>query len=441
MSRPIHLLLIGDSDSQLLACEALCRFPQDQEIKITINAIPKEGTPDNILTRAAALGRLWQFKIGQVFSHPELKNFDAIGVFLTGSKIAEFRNALNLLPYQKRPLLFCGFNGVVLEKFNEGLSWRLGYDLLCLNGPRDQEALDRLIRKTPYENQPIALTGLKRNDVATITPQAERPKEMVFTEQVVMPKSNSDRARMVRILAQLAQRSPNWNILIKPRIAPNETTFHAFTDHIRYTIDQTLGHAPTNLRIDYSPLPELLQRARIMATVSSTAFFDALDFGCRPVVMADFGINQSNGSHVFAGCGVWCRLEDIEDLDQLDQNLEAPSQTWLDWMGYSEACRPANLISTLEACLERRLDTPASEHQKPIPAGYLINSSLSFTQLRRNAEAAIDERNYEEAKSLLRLATLLRPTHRNVARRLRAVQCNNRPLRKLLLTVTYRDVG
>ena len=28
MTQPFRLLLIGDSDSQLLACEALCRFPE-----------------------------------------------------------------------------------------------------------------------------------------------------------------------------------------------------------------------------------------------------------------------------------------------------------------------------------------------------------------------------------------------------------------------------
>ena len=40
MTDPFRLLLIGDSDSQLLACEALCRFPEDLAVEVTINAIP-----------------------------------------------------------------------------------------------------------------------------------------------------------------------------------------------------------------------------------------------------------------------------------------------------------------------------------------------------------------------------------------------------------------
>ena len=72
-------------------------------------------------------------------------------------------------------------------------------------------------------------------------------------------------------------------------MAPDEATFHSVDLHISETLQQCLGHAPSNLKLDYRPLPELLRQARLMATVSSTAFFDALDLGCKPVVMADFG--------------------------------------------------------------------------------------------------------------------------------------------------------
>ena len=51
MSRPFRLLLIGDSDSQLLACESLCRFPAELAVEVTINAIPRNGTPAAILKR------------------------------------------------------------------------------------------------------------------------------------------------------------------------------------------------------------------------------------------------------------------------------------------------------------------------------------------------------------------------------------------------------
>ncbi len=436
MSQPFRLLLIGDSDSQLLACEALCQLPSDLPVEITINAIPREGTPDVTLSRAASLGRLWQFEMGRLLTHPELNRFDAIGVYLTGSKISDFRLTLDLLHQDNRPLLFCGFNGVVLEKFMEGMSWRLGYDVICISGPRDRDTLDRMVAGTPFDQQTTVVTGLRRNRTTNLEllPRRERPKRLTFAEQVVMPSRKEDRVRLVRILADLARRSPNWEVLIKPRISPGETTFHKTQDHISETLRQTLGHPPGNLILDYRPLPELLQSSRLMATVSSTAFFDALDFGCRPVVMSDFGLKPSNGSHVFAGSGVWTALEQFNDLDELDDCLPDPDPSWLTWMGYGNAFHPENLIRVLMECKDKPKSLAA------LPSGHLTNSNLSFTQLRRHAEVAIAQQNWAEASSLLQLGCLMRPTHRNVARRLGAVRCTNPLLKRILLLLTYREV-
>jgi len=436
MTQPFRLLLIGDSDSQLLACEALCRFPEHLHVEVTINAIPREGTPEAILRRAEGLGTLWRFQMGQLVSNPALLQFDAIGVYLTGSKISDFRERLNLVPTRKRPLLFCGFNGVVLEKFAEGISWRLGYDLICLSGPRDREALDQIVAGTPFQRQATVLTGLQRNASAEAggLAQEERRRQLVFTEQVVMPRSNQERAVMVRILADLARRSPNWDVLIKPRIAPGEATFHEVTQHISQTLLESIGQPPGNLRLEYRPLPELLSQARLMATVSSTAFFDALDFGCRPLAMADFGLNPAHGSHVFAGSGVWQKLDSVPDLDALDEELPLPNQQWLAWMGYGQTWKPEELILALQNLQKSEVKRIKTE------LGYMSNVNVSFTQLRHKSEHAIQAKNWSEAQNLLMLATLMRPTHRNVAKRLKAVEQRNRLFRRLLLILTHRKV-
>ena len=439
MTNPFRLLLIGDSDSQLLACEALCQFPAHLNVEVTINAIPRDGTPDSILKRAHSLGTLWRFDMGQLLTNPDLRHFDAIGVYLTGSKISDFRQAMSLFPGSHRPLLFCGFNGVVLEKFIEGMSWRIGYDLICLNGPRDQDALQQMLGDSPFADQQTVLTGLQRNGEATTSAFAlekhHRQRQMVFAEQVVMPRGQRSREKMVRILADIARRSPNWEVLIKPRIAPDESTFHQSERHISQTLIKTIGQPPTNLKLDYRPLPELLSQSRLMATVSSTAFFDALDFGCRPVVMSDFGLKPSNGSHIFAGSGVWHSLEAVKDLDALDRALPHPKQDWLAWMGYGRDWKPEQLIAALQT-----LKTKVREPLKA-KSGYLSNAKFSFTQLRRDAERAIRAENWKEARSLLKLGSLMRPTHRNIARRLKAVEQPNQLLRRLLLVLTFRDVG
>jgi hypothetical protein len=201
--------------------------------------------------------------------------------------------------------------------------------------------------------------------------------------------------------------------------------------HISHTLREALGSPPANLQLSYAPLPELLRQSRLLATVSSTALFDALDLGCQPVVMADFGLRQELGTPFFAGSGLLRRFSDAEDLDDLEQGL-AVEPAWLEWVGYHPSFSAANLLQALEPW--------AAAAPAPLPLqqpGYAINAAdLSANALRRGAENAIRSRDYAEAARLLEIAQLQRPDHRNIRRRLRAVRCSNRLLRRLALLVT-----
>jgi hypothetical protein len=433
----LELLLVADSDSQLLACQALTRLGNDRDVRFTVNAIPREGTPQSVLQAVGRGASLWQLTPRQLLSDPRLDAFAAIGVYLTGSKLAEFRSTYHLSRQQRqrpRRPLFCGFNGVVLERFEEAIAWRLGYDLICLNGPRDQARLELLLRHTPFQGQRTVLTGLGRQPSLVETPvTVERPRRMVFAEQVVMPAALAERRRLVRILARLARRSPEWELLIKPRVAPHESTFHAVDTHISHTLRDTLGSPPANLRLSYAPLPELLAQSRLLGTVSSTALFDALDLGCRAVVMDDFGLRPDLGTTFFAGSGLLRSLATADDLDSLAAAAD-PDPAWLHWVGYHPQFSPANL---LEALLELQANPlPPLQLSQP---GYVVNAAdLSTNQLRRGAEIAIQSKDLEEAIRLLEMAQLQRPDNRNISRRLAALRLKPALLRRLALLVTPR---
>ena len=434
----LHLLLVADSDSQLLACQALGRFASEHSLRITINAIPREGTPAGVLAALARVGPVWSQTTRQLLSDRRLDQFDAIGVFLTGSKLAEFRSTYHLSRQQRqlpRRPLFCGFNGVVLERFEEAIAWRLGYDLICLNGPRDEARLEALLRHTPFQGQRIVLTGLgRRRPDRPLVERQTRPRRLVFAEQVVMPAEDQERRRLIRILARLARRSPHWELVIKPRVAPHESTFHSVETHISHTVRHGLGTAPSNLTLSYAPLPELLQSSRLLATVSSTALFDALDLGCKPIVMADFGLRQDLGTPFFAASGLLQCLATVEDLDDLDGGPE-PHPGWLHWVGYARQFNPGNLVSALQELRDQPLP-PLLPLSQP---GYVVNAAdLSTNQLRRGAETAISCGDLDEAARLLEIATLQRPENRNIHRRLAAVRQPNRLLRHLMLLITPR---
>ena len=429
----LHVLLIADSDSQLLACEALCSAPTALNVHWTFSVIPRDGTPQALLKRLAERGTLRHQSLARLLRDRRLQHFDAIGVFLTGSKINDIRLALQRS--RQRPLLFCGFNGVVLDHFIEGVSWRMGYDLICLSGPRDRDTLEQLVSGTPFAQQRTVLTGLRRNAPCTdCTPLAERPRRLVFAEQVIMPATISERARLVRLLSDLARRSPNWDVVIKPRIAPGDATFHDVETHISTTLQQTLGVPPTNLRLDYRPLPVLLKQARLLATLSSTAFFDALDFGCRAIAISDLGLQPNYGGHVYAGSGVWRSLEAIPNLDALDAEGPSPDPRWLEWMGYGQQFSPSAL---LEALNEQKHRTP---EPPPSRIGYPGNAQSSFNQLRLGAEASIASGDWTNARELLWQAAMMRPLHRGVARRHWAVRQANPLIRQIALLMSYRDL-
>jgi len=241
------------------------------------------------------------------------------------------------------------------------------------------------------------------------------------------------------ILAGLAQRSPDWQIVLKPRIAPGERTFHSVKQHISTTYRESSAFIPENFVLDYSPLPELLAKARILATVSSTAFFDALDYGVKPLIMLDLGILDCSGTHTFIGSDVCKVLDEYSDIDQLEAQLTWPNKLWLDWVGYRKDNTDSNLIEEISQWSK---DPNKESHLNLDHPGYIVNSKrLSFNDLRRNAERAISKGNIAEAEAWLELAQHIRPDHRNLARRLSALRHENGILRKLAIALTPKFKG
>lgn len=445
------VLFVADSDSQLLFCEALARSGGAAGVALTINLIPREGTPKAVIERMHRLGRVQQLSMGALLQDPELSGYAGIGVFLTGSKLAGFRSAYqrSLGSQPHRPLLFCGFNGVVLERFEEAITWRLGYDLICLNGPRDQARFDRFLRHTPFQRQRTLLTGLGRSQVRGGVPLASRPRRLVFAEQVAMPSRPQERGEMVAHLVRLARRCPDWDIVVKPRVAPDEATFHQVEEHISATLKRHGSRLPRNLVVSYEALPTLLARSQLFATLSSTAFFDALDHGCVPLIMGDFGLRADLGTDFFGGSGMVISFSTLHELSPLlEQKVNGE---WLDWVGYGRQYSPDQLFEILHE-RGRRIEASVKaldEYSNRMTAaeplmslhhrGYVVNSNdLSTNQLRARAEQSIAARDYMEAAKFLEMAALQRPDNRNIRRRLAAVRATNPLRRRLQLVATRR---
>jgi hypothetical protein len=346
-----RVALACDLDSQIFGALPFARrlSAQGVEISFMIDA----GRP--VSEAVSAIFETQRRSIGALAASEDAFRFDAIGVFATGSRIALFRHSLALAARvlkRPRPALFAGFNGFVYERFEEGVNWRLGCDVLCLNGPRDREAYETKVGDGPFARQSIALTGLHRRWDAQKS--ASREKLFVFAEQVAAPAEPERRRALFGAIADLAARSPDWQVVIKARVPPKRQTFWDQTAHVE-SIVSGLPRCPRNLTVSYEPLDSLLPRATLFGTVSSTALFDALDHSVPSLLATDLGLSAADGSQVMASSGLGVRLADLESLDAAPQR--APQAEWLRHVGYDDAFLPDALLAALDG-FDRGSDFP-----------------------------------------------------------------------------------
>lgn len=286
------------------------------------------------------------------------KGFTAIGLFTSGSSVKaacdDLKSVAKLLSLP-RPLVFTAFNGLVFEKFEEGVFWRLGCDIIGLNGPRDKILFDEFMLGREQEAPKAVLTGLHRGKPGERV--ASERRKMVFCEQIVVPGVRKDRRQLFSLLAKLAEANPEWDVAIKPRIAKGEKSFHA---QIFHPADYFDNLSIPNLTVDYRPLDLQLAEASLIGTVSSTAVFDGLNHGVPFFTIGNFGVSNKYGTHVFVPSGVMINLRPDQSLDKLLEMKVSPA--WLDWVGYS----PAYTFDVMVDAVEEMLDKPLSQRRSTL---------------------------------------------------------------------------
>lgn len=481
----LRFLFVCDTDSQLYACRSLaedltdlghaCAFAILGEGKDLPPALRQRQLKEFPQTRETT----WESLLADL----SFLDADAVGVYLTGSRIHAFlQHARQSRPPEASPVYFCGFNGLVYEKFEEGMVWRLGYDVVCLNGPRDKAAFDLAFGHTKYAKQRTAIIGLNRGNSAAkrvpMIPFEQRPKLAVFAEQVKVPRTRGERVILFERLARLAAANPNWQIVVKPRVRPDERTFHSSVIHPETAL-AFVPDRPPNLVLSYEALSDLLPRTRILLTISSTAVFDAMAYGCKAVIIADYGLNNNLGTHVFLDSGLEISLSTINELDDIPVSL--PKEVWARSIGWHVDHSVENLVQSILQVLRNRGERGSPPHQIPFTAqaarpsttkegdtavdpvhlSYQLWKSgqtlraLQILETQRQsttdnsrcrrllAEIYIHAGKHSEAAVCLAEAFSIRPENRNLRRRLRAALSRPKLIRaiRLFLSRSYKPEG
>jgi len=316
-------LYVVDTESQLRPAYLLAQAIQRETDGVVVgNLVPgkKQISPRQV--KAAQIeGPLLGLSLPALLRE-RIDEFDVVVALLAGSQLFGLRRAIEarqqLAMSPRRPLLVTGYNGLIYEKHVEGLLWRVGYDMICVNSRADLRMFTRTLNELKLPADALLYTGspLIRYRLESCTrplPAADAPVRCImFATQAIAPSRLRDRIYLLSCLREYALVHPERKVLIKPRTRPNETTFHSETDHFELVHDRAFGgKRPPNLHFAYGGFGQYLEETDLVVAVSSTAVIEALAAGVRAAVLTDVGVAETLGNHFFLGSGLLCSMTDL----------------------------------------------------------------------------------------------------------------------------------
>ncbi|QFT34375.1 hypothetical protein FIV00_28025 [Labrenzia sp. THAF82] len=339
--------LLIDSDSQYFGTRAIAGHFLGVGWQVDYIVPELKAFPEALVKELKANHSLVEASLDQFCFSDEIASFAAVGCYSRGSQIRRFQRnvAYHHQVTGSRPYIFSGYNGVVYEKYEEGIFWRCGYDSICVNGPRDVDLFTAILAGTIARDQKLIPLGL--NKPAHDGSGDAKRKNVVFAEQVIVPGTVDERKRLFQALSDFADANRDWEIVVRPRVPAGSQTFH---DHVLHPED--FRGWPENVRISHDPLPDLMKQAQALLSVSSTAYFDAIAFGITPLCIMDFGVNAAHGTHYFVGCGTEMTLRDCKAVETLFGMEVCPD--WLSRTGYNMNGY-SRLLEDIEAWSVRQL--------------------------------------------------------------------------------------
>ncbi len=242
-----------------------------------------------------------------------LSEYDIVLSCLEGLSTRRLMHHVQFL--RKRPLLISAYPGLVLRYAHDGFSMRTASDLFWLNSIADLQAYRDMCGAfgLPSDNARVfGVASLLRKPIRK--PDAERGP-VVFFEQAIIPRYRDERLFLCEQLIHLAQRFPQYEFVLKPRVVGSEATVHRSQYPIVPLFDEAvsrLNSRPLNLRISTASATELIEAASHCLTVSSTVAVEAINAGVPTAIVSDFGAHEDYGLHYFFKSGIIRSFAELE---------------------------------------------------------------------------------------------------------------------------------
>lgn len=223
----------------------------------------------------------------------------------------------------KRSIIASAYVGMVIDGHVGGYLYRAASDLICVNSQFDLGIYEVAADDLGISRSNLEVTGLSIVG-ADVKPQKTGSiRTILFADQVAVPEPVPDRKFLYQSLIEFASRNPDKTVIVKPRHRPDEGSFHKTKyPPETYFKGQVL---PGNLRLDYTPISELLPDTDLLLTVSSTAALEAIAAGVRVAILSDVGVREKHGNHMFVGSGL------IRTLAQVERDeIGTPDPEWVE---------------------------------------------------------------------------------------------------------------
>ncbi|MFF1411750.1 DUF6716 putative glycosyltransferase [Streptomyces sp. NPDC058289] len=320
----LRVAVLADSDTRWKwgALTARRLSPEPDSVHLTGYLLRGRATPTarqlgEVGARADRLTEVTCAGFLAELSAPEREPYDVIVLALVGGAVqAVLHGARALWPEPAaRPAFVTGYVGVVYEKLADGLLLRHGADLVLANSRHDAGRFRAVYEGVGADAGAVvetALPFLAQADAHAYEPVGSTAHRVVFAVQPSVPDARADRAYLLRRAAEHARLHPGREVLIKLRSRPGEHTTHLEELPYQRLAEQLPGGLPSNCRLVYGNMGEVLDSTDLLVTVSSTAALESLHRGIPTAVLTDLGVRETLGNHHFLGSGClvsWTQLD------------------------------------------------------------------------------------------------------------------------------------
>jgi len=328
-----------------------------------------------------------------------LGDFDAIVIGLMGPDLGRFldriRQQLEQLRPARRPLLISGYWGITGIRDAEGLLWRLGCDLICLNNAENLEAFTRILADCHRDADILVPTGfLAAGPTRPAADHGNDIRTVLFVGQPNLPRTRYAKAYLLHHLIDYARQHPDRSLVIKPRMRPGERATHREGFSLESLCRERKGGLPPNLSFGYGAIEPFLERADLILTISSAAAIEAWGRGKRAALVSDFGIDDTLANPFFIGSGAFASFAAI-----LADQIPPVDPAWLTRKAFSPGFSGERLIERLAALADRQSRQGAALPMQP---------SFFTEQAHPLAFGKVDIRRYHRARALGVLGNILR---------------------------------